>query len=89
MLRVITSDRSLVEEEVQEVFIPSISGCLGILPGHRPLVVALGEGKITYRQDKSEKDFPVSGGYAEILPEKVLVFTDLAKDGPNDPAEAK
>ncbi|NIM90277.1 MAG: ATP synthase F1 subunit epsilon [Candidatus Aminicenantes bacterium] len=80
LLKVITPRELLVETEVQEVALPGLDGYLGILPGHRPLLTALGEGKITYRKDGQEESFPIQGGYAEILPDKVLVFTESGQD---------
>jgi len=79
-LQVITLEGELVRTEVDEVTLPGLDGYLGILPGHQPLLTALGEGTITYRRDKKEDSFLVRGGYAEIYPEKVLVFTELSKD---------
>jgi F-type H+-transporting ATPase subunit epsilon len=79
-LKVITPRVLLVEAEVDEVSIPSLEGAIGILPGHRPLMTALGKGKITYRQGKSEESFAVEGGTAEILPDRVIVFTELSDE---------
>lgn len=81
-LRVITSHEVLVDEQVKEVSIPSLEGYLGILPGHRKLLVALGKGAIEYRNAQSKKHVAVNGGYARIQPESVLVFTDLDEDEP-------
>jgi len=79
-LRVISSRKVLVDMEVKEVSLPSLNGYLGILPGHRPLFLALGKGQITYRADGREEDLSVQWGYAEILPDRVLVFTELSED---------
>lgn len=79
-LKVITSRKLLVDEEVLEVSLPSLDGYLGILPGHCHLFLALGKGKLSYRQTHRDENFSVEGGYAEILPEKVLVFTELGKN---------
>ena len=81
-LRVITSHKVLVDEQVDEVSIPSLDGYLGILPGHRNLLVALGKGTIEYRKAQSKKHAVVNGGYARIQSESVLVFTDLDEDEP-------
>ncbi len=80
-LRIITTDSLLADEEVQEVSLPSLEGYLGVLPGHRPMVVALGKGKIFYRVSHEEKNISIKGGYAEIFPEQVLAFV---KRGPDD-----
>jgi F-type H+-transporting ATPase subunit epsilon len=81
-LRVITSHEVIVDDEVDEVTIPSLEGYLGILPGHRSLFVALGEGKIEYRKAQSMKHVVVDGGYARVQPESVLVFTEPGEDEP-------
>lgn len=81
-LRVITSFKVLVDEEVDEVAIPGLEGYLGILPGHRSLLVALGEGKIEYRKARSKDHVVVAGGYARVQPDSVLVFTEPGKDEP-------
>jgi F-type H+-transporting ATPase subunit epsilon len=79
-LKVITPTQLLVETEAEEVTLPSLEGYLGILPGHRPLLVALGKGTLYYRVGKDEERFEIQGGYAEILPDKVLVFTELSQN---------
>ncbi len=83
-LRVITSQRLLVDEEVKAVFLPSLEGMIGILPGHRHLFTALGKGVLTYRLDQKEENYLVQGGFAEIFPDKVLVFTELSDDDADD-----
>ena len=77
-LRVVTSKSLLVETEADEAQIPTIDGLIGILPGHRPLIVAIGRGALTYRQAKYEEKFEIEGGYAEIGPSSVIIFTESA-----------
>jgi F-type H+-transporting ATPase subunit epsilon len=86
-LKVITPHELLVEAEVKEVTLPSLEGYLGILPGHRSLLTVLGEGIITYRKERQEEQFSVQGGYAEILPDRVLVFTELRREETAEPGE--
>ncbi len=86
-LKVISPRKLLVDEEVQDVSLPSLDGYIGILPGHRPLILALGEGDITYRLAGREESVTVRGGFTEVLPEKVLVFTETIEDETQQPAE--
>lgn len=80
-LKIVTSKKLLVETETMGVSLPSLDGYIGILPGHRPLVVALGDGEISYKLKQKEIKLEVSGGYAEVHPDRVLVFTDqVSKD---------
>jgi F-type H+-transporting ATPase subunit epsilon len=77
-LRVVTPRRSLIDSEVEAVSLPSVDGQIGILPGHRPLLTALGRGPIGFRRDGRDESHEVDGGYAEIHPDRVVVFTRLA-----------
>ena len=86
-LRVVSPRKLLVDEEVQEVSLPSLEGYVGILPGHRFLFLALGKGKITYRMAGREEGVNVQGGYAEVLPDKVLVLTESTEDETQQSAE--
>lgn len=79
-LRVITPQRLLADEDVEEVSLPSLEGYIGILPGHRPLVIALGYGEISFTRAQKHESFAVEGGYAEIHPKRILVFTQIGKD---------
>jgi F-type H+-transporting ATPase subunit epsilon len=74
----VTSRALLVETDADEVQIPTIDGLIGVYPEHRPLVVALGRGTLSYRQAKYEERFEIDGGYAEIGPASVLIFTESA-----------
>ncbi|MBM3296522.1 MAG: hypothetical protein FJY83_02875 [Candidatus Aminicenantes bacterium] len=76
-LRVVTPRSPAVEAEAIEVSLPGTGGELGVLPGHRPLVAALGRGPLRYRTDGGEENLLVRGGFADIRPERVLVFTEL------------
>lgn len=77
-LRIVTSQALLVETDADEVQIPTVDGLIGVYPGHSPLIVALGRGTLSYRQARYEERFEIDGGYAEIGPESVLVFTEPA-----------
>lgn len=79
-LKVVTPRRLLVEADVTRVNLPGLDGELGILPGHRPLVAALGSGELTYGLDGRDETWTVRGGHAEIRSGSVLVFTELAGD---------
>jgi F-type H+-transporting ATPase subunit epsilon len=76
-LRVVTPGKLVVDAEAQEVSLPGLEGELGVLPGHRPLIAALGRGTLRYRSDGREERLSVRGGFADIGPERVRAFTEL------------
>ena len=78
-LRIVTPDRELVEGEVSEVSIPGKEGYLGVLPGHAPLLTELHSGELTYCQDGTEFHVAIHWGFAEVLPDRVIVLADIAE----------
>ena len=78
-LEVVTPDRQVVRETVAEVQLPGRGGYLGILPGHTPLLTELATGALTYRQGSQTQRVAVSGGFAEVLPDRVIVLADIAE----------
>jgi F-type H+-transporting ATPase subunit epsilon len=79
-LKVISSKRLLFGGNVDKVTLPGLEGYLGILPGHRPLFTALGEGDLTFQKSGRERNFTVKEGYAEVTQESVLVFINPKKE---------
>jgi F-type H+-transporting ATPase subunit epsilon len=78
-LEVVTPERAVVRESVAEVQLPGREGYLGILPGHTPLLTELGTGALSYRQGTQTRRVAVSGGFAEVLPDRVIVLADSAE----------
>lgn len=72
-LDIVTPERLLLSEEVDEVTIPGSEGYLGILPGHLPLLTLLGTGVLSYRKGSQKVIFASSGGFAEVLPDRVII----------------
>lgn len=79
LLQVVTPERSVVHQEVDEVLLPGSLGYLGVLPGHTPFLTSLKIGEIKYRQGSKTSFLAVSWGFVEILPDKVTVLADLAE----------
>jgi F-type H+-transporting ATPase subunit epsilon len=78
-LEIVTPDRLLVREQVDEVEIPGAGGYFGVLPGHTPLLATLQVGELWYRKGQ-EKTFLVIGfGFAEVLPDRVTILAQVAE----------
>jgi F-type H+-transporting ATPase subunit epsilon len=78
-LEVITPEKLALREVVDELVAPGAGGELGILPNHAPLISQLQTGILTYRQGNAKKQLHVSGGFLEVLPDKVSVLADVAE----------
>ena len=77
-LDIVTPDKAIVHEQVDEVQLPGWEGALGILPGHTPLLAMLRPGELWYRKGQEKIFFVLDFGMAEVLPDKVTVLVRLA-----------
>jgi F-type H+-transporting ATPase subunit epsilon len=78
-LQIVTPERHVLQETVQSVEIPGKEGYLGILPGHAPLITELGVGILGYRKGSETKFVTVIQGYAEVLPDRVIVLAEISE----------
>jgi F-type H+-transporting ATPase subunit epsilon len=78
-LQIVTPDRLLVNEQVDEVEIPGSEGYFGVLPGHTPLLAALTVGELWYRKGQEKTYLSIAFGFAEVLPDRVTILARLAE----------
>ena len=78
-LQIVTPDRMLVQEQVDEVEIPGVDGYFGVLPGHTPLLAALSVGELWFRKGQEKTYLAIAYGFAEVLPERVTILAQLAE----------
>jgi F-type H+-transporting ATPase subunit epsilon len=78
-LTIVTPERSLVSEQVDEIQIPGAGGYLGVLPGHAPLFTELKVGELSYRKGSNWTSLAVAWGFAEVLPDQVRVLAETAE----------
>ena len=78
-LEVATPTRLVVAETVDEVVVPGSEGYFGVLPGHAPLLATLGIGELMYRKDTAQYYLALTGGFAEVRNDKVIVLAENAE----------
>ena len=78
-LQIVSADRSLVNETVDEVEVPGADGYFGVLPGHTPLLAVLGAGELWYRQGAEMHYLALAFGFAEVQPERVTILAQIAE----------
>jgi len=78
-LEIVTPERALVSEQVDEVQLPGSEGYFGVLPGHTPLLATLQVGELWYRLGQDKHYLAVAFGFAEVLPERVTVLAQIAE----------
>src|SRR5215831_11587698 len=89
-LHIVTPDRGLVREQVDEVEIPGVQGYFGVLPGHTPMLAELAVGELWYRRGQEKTYLAIAYGFAEVLPDRVTVLAQIAEKADEiDPARAE
>jgi F-type H+-transporting ATPase subunit epsilon len=78
-LEIVTPERSLGSQEVDEVQLPGADGYFGVLPGHTPLLSTLGVGEMWYRVGQERHHLAVGGGFVEVLPDRVAVLAQVGE----------
>ena len=79
ILEIVTPERRVVKEEVDEVVCPGIEGEFGVLPGHTPFLTALKIGELSYRVGDQRKYIAITWGYAEVDGSRVEILADMAE----------
>ncbi|HVH26958.1 MAG TPA: F0F1 ATP synthase subunit epsilon [Vicinamibacterales bacterium] len=78
-LQIVSAERLLVNERVDEVEIPGSGGYFGVLPGHTPLLATLHVGELWYRQGAEKHYLSIAFGFVEVQPDRVIVLAQIAE----------
>src|SRR5690554_4446462 len=76
---IVTPDGPVYEDHVEMISTKAVSGELGILPGHVPLVAPLAIGSIRLKKEGKTDYVAVSGGFLEVRPDKVTILAQTAE----------
>src|SRR5512140_353200 len=78
-LEIVTPDRAIAHDLVDEVEIPGAEGYFGVLPGHTPLLASLQVGQLWYRKGTDISYLSIAFGFAEVLPDRVTILAQIAE----------
>lgn len=78
-LKIITPERTVLEEMVDQVTLPTTEGEITVLAGHIALVSALGSGDIVAKRGDEIIPMAVVGGFIEVKNNEVAVLADFAE----------
>ena len=79
LLEIVTAESLVYSEEIDVLVAPGIDGELGILPRHAPLLTALKPGEIRVVKDGEDTYMAVSGGFMEVIGNKITILADTAE----------
>lgn len=78
-LEIVTPQKRVFADEVDEVVMPGTLGYLGVLPGHAPLLTGLDVGEVALRNGSEMRYLAISGGFAEVTRERVSILADTCE----------
>ncbi|MBX3301899.1 MAG: F0F1 ATP synthase subunit epsilon [Nitrospira sp.] len=79
LLEVVTPEKLLLSQQVDEVIAPGSEGEFGVLPGHCHFLSTLRIGELRYRIGEQTDSMAVLWGFAEVTPTKVTVMAEIAE----------
>ena len=79
LLEVVTPEKLLLSQEVDEVIAPGSEGEFGVLPGHCHFLSTLRIGELWYRIGTQTQHMAVLWGFAEVTPTKVTIMAEIAE----------
>jgi F-type H+-transporting ATPase subunit epsilon len=78
-LEIVTPDRAVVHDHVDEIQIPGSDGYFGVLPGHTPLLALLAVGQLWYRKATEKVFLSIGTGVVEVMPDRVIIIARTAE----------
>src|SRR5206468_858259 len=78
-LTIVTPERAVVDEAVDELQIPGSEGYFGVLPGHAPLFSELKVGEVAYRKGTRWTFLAVAWGFVEVQSNEVRILAETAE----------
>lgn len=77
-LEIVTPEKKIFSDTVENVYLPGVDGEMGILPSHAGLVTALQPGELRYLRGGQITTLAIGSGFAEVGADKTVVLTDMA-----------
>jgi F-type H+-transporting ATPase subunit epsilon len=78
-LSIVTPEKLVVNDEVDQVNVPGSEGDLGILYDHAPIITNLRPGPLSYEKGGEATQLVVSGGYLEVTDNRVIILAETAE----------
>lgn len=78
-LEIVTPSKKVFDDTVDSVTVPTMTGEVGILPNHAPLISTLRSGILSYTRGGTTEKMVISGGFVEVSANKASVLADIAE----------
>jgi len=78
-LRIITPEKLVFEDDIDQVTLPTKEGEITVLPHHIPLVSIIQPGEILIKKKNQDISLAVSGGMLQVRPDEIILLADSAE----------
>lgn len=78
-LDIITAERVVLSDDVDQVNVPTRDGRIGILPRHSNLLTVLDIGQLDIIKGGERTEYALAGGFMEVLPDRVTILADTVE----------
>jgi F-type H+-transporting ATPase subunit epsilon len=75
---VISPERTIYDGEADAIVVPAWDGQLGVMRGHAPMLVLLGEGEMRVTLNGSDERFQIHGGFLQVVDDVVTILSERA-----------
>ena len=75
---VISPDKTIFEGEADSVVVPAWDGQVGVMRGHAPMLVLLGDGDMRVMKGGAEQSFHISGGFMQVVDDVITILSERA-----------
>jgi F-type H+-transporting ATPase subunit epsilon len=75
---VISPDKTIFEGEADSVVVPAWDGQVGVMRGHAPMLVLLGDGDMRVMNGGAEQRFHISGGFMQVVDDVITILSERA-----------
>jgi len=77
--KIVTPERTVFEEQVDQITLPTQEGEITVLPNHIPLISVLASGELVAKKNGEEVAMAVSGGMVEVRKNEITILADTAE----------
>ncbi len=78
-LEIVTPEKKVLSEAVDQVTVPTANGEVGILQNHAPLISSLQSGILSYTRGGATERMVIAGGFVEVSQNNVSILADVAE----------
>ena len=78
LLEIITPEKVVYKDEVDEIVAPTINGEIAILPNHVNLLTQVNPGELSIKKESTNQSLAITGGFLEVADNKISILANYA-----------